>query len=453
MVLKQRSGKSVERHSESGFSLIEVAIALIVISLLMTPIIQTYNIYIEQKKIAITQGVNSIVRAALLKHYQKYGHYPPPADPSIAQGSPHFGAPVSLTSVISTCTATATTVCKSTTGWGSNEVLIGDVPFAALGIPYKSMMDGYGNKLKYAVTKSLADPASIFDDTQGAIEIRGSDGASIYPNASTPRAHFAVVSLGENGLGAFTIAGAQTAPCGTGTIEEINCQNSGTFRSNIDVGGTGRAVISNGNGPSYFDDYVVATNTTSYGVWSYIPNSGLNIEARNGGNIRIGPRCAGTCVPSSHIEVFGNVKASKVHTTRFCASGQASCFDEKAVGTPLPDPPPRRTAGALGDVGFFSPTMLTIAPVARPTDLATYPDYSQGGVEGAGIRCYDNHPLKGIRSYDEVCATGATSSGMLTSPRIWEPTTITGVTSCPGTQYAVGIIINADGDKFSLKCM
>ena len=88
MALKNQA----KRCSESGFSLIEVSIALMVIALLMLPIIRTYTLYIESKKLAITTGVTSISRAAVLKYFEKYGVYPTPANPSIAQGAAGFGA-------------------------------------------------------------------------------------------------------------------------------------------------------------------------------------------------------------------------------------------------------------------------------------------------------------------------------------------------------------------------
>lgn len=468
MFLKQKLNRSSVPRSEGGFSLIEVAIALIVISLMMLPIIQTYNIYLITKKDTITKGVTDIVKSAMLKHYQKYGVYPTPANPSIAQGQPGFGAPVPVGAGWPTCTSASTVVCKTaSTTFGSYTVLIGDVPFAALGIPYKSSVDGFGRKLKYAVTESLAKTPTDFDDTKGAIEILDKidrtdplnpNGKSIYVvgAVTVPRAQFVVLSMGEDGMGAFSLAGVRAVPCTSSTTASQfeNCDNDGIFRNNYDskIGGPD---ISDGNSADKFDDYVIAVNTTSFGVWSYIPNSALNIEAKNGGNIFVAPRCS-ECFPSTHVDVVGDVTAKFINTKRLCLSGQADCYDEKSAGVPLIDPPPRVTAGNSGNVGFFSPTMLTVggAYPVRPSDLTKYPNstQAQGGVEGAGIRCYNNNSaLKGIRYYDEVCATGE-NTGILSSPSVWGTATVTGSPECGTGTYAYGITINANGTAFSFNC-
>lgn len=431
-----------KNSKESGFSLIEVAIALIVISLLMTPLIYLYNVHMEKKRFTMTAARTDGVRAALLKFYERNGYYPIPATPSIAQGTPGFGVSATMPGPgWPACLPTSTVVCSAAnTGFGTlpaatNRILIGSVPIAALGLPYKAMLDGYGNRLTYAISQNLTTIANFRDD-RGAVRIRKNSG----PDA---QAHFAIVSHGKTRRGAFTLAGVRGIPCNTvlgpAPADRENCNNDGTFLSNEDGGG--KIVINEGNTTSFFDDNVVHMNTTAYGLWSYIPNSALDMQSRITGNIKIGCSATVPCKPLAKLDVEGDVLANEVQTSRICDSDEHRCLSTWGA-TPAGVIPPR--VGPLS-LGWFSPTMLTgapttpLGPVLPPTS-----DSGREGRVGEGIGCYNDYALKGIRGYDEYCAgQGATST-----PRF----TATSVTNCPGGQNARGIIITG-ANSFSFDCV
>jgi prepilin-type N-terminal cleavage/methylation domain-containing protein len=409
---------AIRNNSESGFSLIEVAIGLMILGLLMAPIIHTYNLYIQARQISQSQAVVQIVNAAILKFFEKYGHYPTPASPGIAQGSTGFGAAEVSAGI---CTPTSTTVCTTTTNsLGSAPVLIGDVPFAALGIPFKSTLDGYGNKLTYAVTESLTPPPPpapappTFDDNAGAIEVVDMTGASFY---STTRAHFIIISHGQDGNGAFTLSGVRHAACDTvaTAADNENCNNDGRFSNYYDPDARTLAKVRSFavGSPAHFDDFTFETNTTSYGIWSYIPNTGLQMRATNTGNIYIGnsgncenriPTGADPdfpCVPKAKIDVDGAVKAIEVHTERLCDFDEANCINTPAWPAPRENP-----AG----VGWLSPQMLTGARTPANGGPETAFNSGTAGQVGGGLRCYGGRTLKGIRNFDEVCGYNGTST-------------------------------------------
>ena len=433
---------SPQALNQRGFSLIEVSIALIVIALLMLPIIATYNLYIENRKLSITDSVLTITRASILKYYEKNGVYPTPANPSIAQGAGGFG--LQRPGPWPACDVASTTVCQTpNTGFGTGVVLIGDIPFATLGIPYKTVLDGYGKKLKYAVT--LSQTILPFNNANGAIEVLNDAGNSIYLTPATPRSHFVVMSHGQNGMGAFTLGGVRFLPCTLGTTESENCNNDGIFRSNVNA--LGRVVIFDVAGATQFDDYLKTTNTSSYGLWNYIPKSGLNMESRSGANILIGncsTNAAGQCrPPSAHIDVDGSVNATIIRTARLCPSGEGRCIDNPlGIGSNNP----RTTAGG---VNFVSPRMLTGAPVVQPPDVAPYPLSAEGGTSGAGIRCYNNNGLRGIRSADEICSGNAPSGN--TSAARFPSASIDGARTCPIGQNVRGLE-SVGRNQFRLIC-
>lgn len=422
-------------QSESGFSLIEVAIALIVIGLLMTPILHTYNLYIKSRQLSISQGVTNVVNSALIKYVEKHDAYPKPANPSIAQGNPNFGTANTAAAGWPVCTATSTVVCQTSTNtYGGGTVLVGDVPFATLGLPFKSILDGYNRKLTYAVTLPLT-VAGSFDNGIGAIEVVDSTGTSIYTGTS-PRSHFVVVSHGENTDGAFTLGGVRSNACGTNAtgLDFENCNNDGLFRNNINTT-KGLLMRNYATGSTYFDDFVKTTNTIVSGLWNYIPNSAQKMQSSNLGNVYVGACATTPCIPKSHVDVNGDVRGNKILTARICNKTTGDCVSNfPGTNTPREHPASK---------GWFSPMMLTGAPTANPTDTTNNPaDATTAGYKGAGIRCYDHKGLKGVQAYDEVCA------GSTATPYFAGSVTISN--SCGAGTYANGITIS--GTTITLSC-
>jgi hypothetical protein len=439
--------KSAERNSESGFSLIEVAIGLLVLSLLMTPILYAYNIQLEIKRKAVTEGSVDMVRAAVLKFYEREGFYPNPATPNIGIGTANFGAPAVMpVGGWPACTATSTVVCRAAnsgtfgvSGTGTpptpatDGVIIGSVPVAALGLPHKMMLDGYGNRLTYAVSQNLTIELS-FLDSRGALKIR--DNA-----AATTQAHFIVISHGKTGMGAFTLGGGRGLACNTSTapvpIDHENCDNDDVFSSNY-IGGSTR--LQEAVGTTFFDDSVKFINTTAYGIWSYIPNTSLNMQAKNEGNVRIGCPATGECKPTSKLDVDGNVRATELQTSRFCTSGNSQCITSVNAAQTALEAPSADSAVSSTSRNWFSPRVLTAAPDNVTAAMTTTFDSDRSGYRGSGIRCYgetgtgfEAYALKGINAYDEVCA-GNGSSTMNGTPVI--PSTSVTIAGCGPNLFA-----------------
>lgn len=402
--------KTEQQKRTAGFTLIEIAIAMMIVGILLVPALQMYNIHQKQKISAKTTNSLSITQSALGKYVARYGRYPLPADPGIALNAAGSGQSV-VGPVATPCTATVTTVCITNTNSVdtladvdavADNVLIGEIPYATLGIPYQATLDGYGYKMKYAVTANLTATAT-FNNGWGAIEVFNNQNfaaiPSVYGVAGSPRGHYVVVSMGADSRGAFNLAGTITAPCGTAAngLDFENCNNDGRFRSNIaqftNLGAplTSLPEINSALGANHFDDKLVHTSSVATGIWTFVPNQPSMMSTQNG-NIQAGPPFAGCtgnqCLPISKLNVGGNVRIEgSLKTTRICYrgaptdAGAAACTESLTATAPS---------------GQFRADVIGGTPVIE--------------VAGAGILCQGNKGLQGISNFNEVCNANATVS-------------------------------------------
>lgn len=202
---------------QSGFTLIEMAIVLMIVGLLLGGILVPLNAQMDQRNNSDTQKSLSEIKEAIIGYALVYGYLPCPADPTIVTGT--AGAGISRT----TCTTVASTT--------------GVVPWNTLGV---SETDAWGNRYTYRVTWYFAD--SVASPTYGS--------GCTTPNPA-PQASFAlcspgllnvwssaakvatiagsvpvvVISHGKNGAGAYTPQGMQL-PRGSSADELENSDGS-----------------------------------------------------------------------------------------------------------------------------------------------------------------------------------------------------------------------------------
>ena len=392
-VVNHKKAKKTDR----GFTLIEVAIGLAILGILTIPVVQGYKLYLAEKIITESSSRLSTIQSALQKYAIMYGHYPIPAERNLGMGDAGFGT--AYTGVIPTCSTGIEPICRTIIGSRdasippdgvADPVLIGDVPFATLGLPQKFISDGYKNKFTYAITESLVTSAT-FGDSLGAIKLLdrnsadGDDDDRFIPGSD---AHYVIISHGKNRKGAFTMNGVLAAPCNGTGIDLENCDGDAIFTSNKDdIGAPGNSVYerfsSEVAGSGYYDDYIAASRTTNSGIWVRTANT-ANIFNTESKRIRIGT--GGT--PTALVEVMdGNVLATDaLHVTRICAfSGcdNAGLNDFNVEDPALYVDPPSR----VFDPAVFGGTPLS-THINRP---------------GGGINCGDQG-VSGIRYTDENCS-------------------------------------------------
>lgn len=418
--MKNRISHHPSHQSQQGFSLIEVSLVLMLIGILVVPIIKSYDFYIQNRSNTVTASATKIVAAGLEKYVAKHGHYPFPATRNIPQGTAGFGVPATKPGAgWPACTATSTDVCTTATNAytslpvAQRNVLIGDVPFVALGIPYKAVLDGYGNKLTYAVTETMT-PGGTFNETGGSIEILQHNGTAFYTTTSTQRAHFAIVSHGKDARGAYSLNGVLVAACGTAanSTDFENCNGDARFRNNYNPASGRTDRYSGTAGSTHFDDVVHVTNVSSSGIWSNEPST-TSIRTNLGGNIFLGPVtgptatvCPYPCIPKARVEVQGAVRADTLETLRFCPYGLLACTSAEVNAAGTPDAswstvkPPWASPTLLGGVppGFYDG--------ADPTTTTKWDSVNERH-QGQGVRCHRHRGLRGIVSNDEACADTA----------------------------------------------
>lgn len=204
-----------KRKSQAGFSLVEMAMSIIISGLVFTMVLAMMkplqvNIPIEQTSITLRE-----VEAALKMHVERYGRLPCPASINLPPNDSEYGRETD-------CTTTAPSGVYTTNGSvDGEEVRIGMVPIRNLDLPEYYARDGWDNRLTYAVTTILTD-SFTFSNNAGDISVMDINGFDMLGVPGS--ALFVVVSHGPDEKGATTLEGGIALSCvGTSDKDTENC--------------------------------------------------------------------------------------------------------------------------------------------------------------------------------------------------------------------------------------
>ncbi|MBA8666438.1 prepilin-type N-terminal cleavage/methylation domain-containing protein [Holosporaceae bacterium 'Namur'] len=207
---------------QKGFTLIELSIVLIIISILIGGGAALSLSQIEKYRYDTTLARLDIIEKALTQFLSLNGRLPCPADNAIPSSHSLYGFEqiTSTSGVPQTCSATNLLTKTS----GTYEVAYGGaVPFKTLGLSNDFMLDGWNNKILYTTIRSFvnnqitnsscvtANNAQNSDSSPFYICFRGKKSNIIYTfrYISTPSvatitdAAYTLVSAGANGFGAY----------------------------------------------------------------------------------------------------------------------------------------------------------------------------------------------------------------------------------------------------------
>ncbi|MDB2683058.1 type II secretion system GspH family protein [Alphaproteobacteria bacterium] len=386
-----KSLKHKTHNPESGFTLVEMLMVVIISSILLTGLILIYDQY-RKKIMDITTKENVATisgQLALFRALDSRGSYPCPADASLSIEDPNFGrqfdnddydddtfgqCDVALMGLDFAAVVAGNTSCNRGVclGLGARDIdldqvpatpnqaglsaadnnktfiLIGAVPVRALkeispNLPLEAALDGYGNKLTYAVTlnqvggnQGASEYEYKFDQGSiGAVDEFDNYTAGMINAAGEPDAHYVIVSHGEDGKGAYNAQGSLIAPCGTvaEALDNENCEGDGIFMKALGY--------SLANDTQFYDDYTYFSKIATERLWDYIyiDNAGPgtqrtdDIQSLNIGNVGIGtstPRAtlevssgADDCVPndpdSTSTGTCGIIRAhNNIYATEIC---------------------------------------------------------------------------------------------------------------------------------------
>jgi prepilin-type N-terminal cleavage/methylation domain-containing protein len=220
-----------KRKFKSAFSLVELSVVILIVSILMTGILTVSKSKIRNTNIQITQDKMAEIYKAIVRFVATHRRLPCPADITKASTASGFGSEVGTAG---TCGGTGTRTASSNNIAPNNQtaqLAYGMVPVNALGLSNDMAQDGFGSKFYYVVDAlSTAATANVSDyngfeatpsTPQGSYTYTMGSAARIYvydnsSTLSTPSALFVLISNGPNKSGSynFNAPSANTAPNG-----------------------------------------------------------------------------------------------------------------------------------------------------------------------------------------------------------------------------------------------
>lgn len=180
---------------QRGFTLVEIAIVLVVVGLLIGGMITPLSTQLEQRRVVDTQKAMEEAREALIGFALRNGYLPCPAISAANGLEARDGA---------RC---------------FNERRAGFLPWATLGMP---KLDSWGRIYLYSVTPDFTDSALTFKlSTPRDITVATRDAAGNLVAATAINDIPAVIlSTGKNGYGGFSDLGIRAADAGTNNTDE-----------------------------------------------------------------------------------------------------------------------------------------------------------------------------------------------------------------------------------------
>jgi type II secretory pathway pseudopilin PulG len=209
------------RTRESGFSLLELAVAMFILTLLLGSILVPLATQVEQRQITETQRIMDQVRDALLGHAIAYGYLP---------------CPDTNNDGVENVTG------NQCTSFSAN-IAHGNLPWQTLGL---GNADAWGNRFRYAVREEYARRSSFTLGTTVA-NLRVCESAACTSDL-TSSAVAVIMSHGKNGYGGTNSASGTVYPAPTGNDELENTDADRDFVS--------RVATASGVAAGEFDDMV-----------------------------------------------------------------------------------------------------------------------------------------------------------------------------------------------------
>lgn len=192
-------------HSTRGFTLIEIAIVLVIVGLLLGGLLMPLATQVDTRRIEETRKAIEEINEAIIGFALANGRLPCPADPTVATGAAGAGQEL---------------------GGCAGAAALGVVPWTTLGV---SETDAWGRRFTYRVTPTFADavpsaavgcptvPLNASFSLCSTGDNTVSDGTANIAN-NIPAV---IVSHGKNGSGAFSSSGTQL-PAATSADEIQN---------------------------------------------------------------------------------------------------------------------------------------------------------------------------------------------------------------------------------------
>ena len=191
------------KNHHKGFTLIEMAIVLIILTLVVGSALVPLGAQIEQRQRAETQRTLDEIKEALIGYTLANGVLPCPSN--LSAGIPDGTASASCTTSI---------------------IATGYIPWVTLGV---NNHDAWGNLIRYAVDTKFTTTFTLLITGSITIKTHNPDGSTPSISSNIPAV---VLSLGKNGYGAMSASGvSQFKPAAFSTNDPDEYQNQTTSSS------------------------------------------------------------------------------------------------------------------------------------------------------------------------------------------------------------------------------
>jgi prepilin-type N-terminal cleavage/methylation domain-containing protein len=361
-------------YFQRGFTLLEIAIVMVILGLLIAPVANMYHQYriekdLTENKVDITQ-IDNVIGG----YRATYGRYPCPAATNVGPGNVLYGFEFA-----NDCTASAPAagscsngVCTYHNATSGKDVLVGSLPHKTLNLREKHSFDSYHNRYLYAVTLDLTSNVS-FDMSGGGISIVDANDTNLSLVTPAGSAHFIVLSHGKNGFGATSRAGVSGLACtGGSAIEQENCDNDAVF-------------VANRYNADNFDDFTTYFTSIEPSEWQYSADTTDAIHLKNTDSFAVGDigtdltglaqiTVKDTTLGTGSILASGNLRSDLL--CKAGSIGAADCFEPELIGgslVPNMGSPARMEVGATGGLSCYN--------------SGTSQDYYMVGISNNSILC------------------------------------------------------------------
>lgn len=197
----------MKKHRQSGFTLVEIAIVLIIVGLMIGGLVTPLSMQLEQRKISETQKSMEEAREALIGYALRNGYLPCPA-----------------TSASNGLEARAGNRC-------AGDRRSGYLPWATLGL---GKLDGWNHLFRYSVTPAFSDsgvPFNLSTPRDITVATRDASGQLVAATAVND-IPAVIVSHGKNGYGGSNELGGLIANASTtNSDEQLNAGSDTQFVS------------------------------------------------------------------------------------------------------------------------------------------------------------------------------------------------------------------------------
>ncbi len=428
-------------NTQSGFTLIEMAMVMMIIGMALAAGLSIYARYIDHNKVVDTSSNISLAARAVSDFRARFGRYPCPASLTAARGTPAYGRegdcnpnnefPRTGNTTTDEAPADNATPGSFADGFfversarmidadsdGTPEtlpiVVRGSLPFRDLNLPEDFAYDGHNNRLAYAVTRRLA-VQDTFNPLHGGIAIVDNQGTQESLLETPDSGLYVVFSHGEDSEGAYSRAGQPIEPCpGISDVENENCDVSSAEARYVHIRKEGS------NDAEQFDDILSFYSGADDSLWEIAEEDTADIILRQTGRVGVNLKITTGTLPDDSVAVNGVLRAQQNYRAQtICDLGGSNCFQPELIGGAIAD-----GGGMECPSGQYLSGITGGAPICEPIpgtlEIRCNPGQIMIGVNSDGtIKC-SPPPVICASSDRTICGATETLPSATTGTQHW----------------------------------